>query len=141
VSGLPDEAVVIRFTPCSAQGMLRAAARCHAKYGRNGVSFYADVPRHPESFPGLPSYQETVDDLLLRILTAAEMHGINPETNQKFWYCSSAGLIRSAGFEFSKLGYEGEIAEHWSIDLGKTPTEEDTERISALFTKLNWKDL
>ncbi|MGA7055284.1 MAG: hypothetical protein WBZ37_29275, partial [Mycobacterium sp.] len=81
---------------------------------------------------------ETMDLLVARLLSAAELSGISASRNPTFWYCSAASNLLDDGFCFVKDGYDGELDEHYSINLGNSPTIQDTERLAAHFGPRSW---
>lgn len=120
------DAIVLRFSPVSAAAMLRKAEQAYRDCGAYRLSVFAS-----EQWD-----EETEDDVVQRILAASELQNISPESNQKFWFLSEAGKIYDLGHKLVKYGFEGEIAEHYSVDLGKSATLDDTERIAALFSPM-----
>lgn len=122
------DALVIRFVPIEPKHLLRHAKKTYKKYGVNHVSVFADSRRQGE----------TVDDLISRLLNAAELSGISASRNETFWYCSAASDLMDDGFCFVKDGYDGELDEHYSINLGNSPTIQDTERLAAHFVSRSW---
>lgn len=122
------DALVIRFVPIEPKHLLRHANKVFKRYGVNHVSVFADSQR-----PG-----ETEDALIGRLLGAAELSGISASRNETFWYCSAASDLMDDGFRFVKDGYDGEVDEHYSIDLGNSPTIQDTERLAAHLAPRSW---
>lgn len=47
-----------------------------------------------------------------------------------------AGDLLQAGFRFVKDGYDGEVAEHYSVELGEAPGIDDAERFVEQFEKM-----
>lgn len=122
------EALVIRFTPMSAQGVLDRAAKDARRSDGNGhhtASVWAD---HAE--PG-----EDRQALIRRILAVTELRGLDPARNPHLWWCASARQIRDEGFIFEKDGDADEPEAHYSVVLGDPPTLEDAERFVTLFIK------
>jgi hypothetical protein len=122
------EAVVIRFTPMSPQGVLHRAelgARRSDGKGHHTASVWADRAR-----PG-----ETREQVIVRLLAVTELHGLDPARNPHLWWCSSAQKLLAERFTFEKDGYDGEPDEHYSVILGYPPTLGDAERFVAAFTK------
>lgn len=103
--------------------MLRQAQKAFRHQGKYRLSVFADVVS-----PG-----ETEEELILRLLRAAELSHIDPNGNPKFWFCESAGKLMDDGFVFAKDNYDGEEPEHFSIDLGNEPTLQDTEKLAGHF--------
>jgi hypothetical protein len=123
----PD-AVVLRFTPMSPEGVLKRAgldARRSDGNGHHTASVWADHAAAGED-------RMTV---IRRILVATELHGLDPERNTRLWWCSSAQKLVDEGFVFEKDGYAGEPESHYSVVLGDPPTLDDAKRFVALFTK------
>jgi len=116
-------ATVIRFSPIGAEAILKKAGQAHRHCGAHLVSVFASDP-YPD---------ENQDEVVARILAASELQDVKPETNKKFWWLAEAGLLYDSGYSLRKYGFEGEIPEHFSIDLGNSPTIEDAKRISELF--------
>lgn len=121
-------AVVLRFTPMSPQGVLKRAAldarRSDGK-GHHTASVWADHAREGE----------TREQVIARLLAATELHGLDPARNPHLWWCSSAQELLDEQFAFEKDEYPGEPPEHYSVILGYPPTLEDTERFVAAFKK------
>lgn len=121
---LSDEALVIRFSPASAERLLAKAEQMYRYKGLYVVSVFSSDLQWPEM-----TDEEHHEALLL----ASELGGIDPEKNSKYWYCSQAGRIRESGFTFMKLDFDGEVAEHYSVKLGDAPGQSDAERFVAAF--------
>lgn len=121
---LSDDALVIRFSPASAPKLLEKAELQYRFKGLYVVSVFASDAHWPEM---------TQEDHFEALLVASEMQGIDPAKNKKFWYCSHAGRLRESGFSFLKLDFDGELAEHYSIQLGDPASMEDAERFVAAF--------
>jgi hypothetical protein len=121
-------AVVIRFTPMSPEGVLKRAeldARRSTGKGHYTASVWADHAR-----PG-----ETREQVIMRLLAATELHGLDPARNPNLWWCSSAQKLLDQDFVFEKDEEDGEADEHYSVILGYPPTLEDAERFVAAFTR------
>lgn len=103
--------------------MLRQADKAFRNMGQHRLSVYADRRRD----------DETEADLITRLLNAAEVSNILRANNPKYWFCQTASDLVDDGFIFVKDGYDGEVPEHWSIDLGQNPTVADTTRLSGHF--------
>jgi hypothetical protein len=130
VTGAPGrDALVVRFVPIEPKHLLRSAKRVYKKYGVNHLSVFAGSRRQGE----------TVDDLIARLLNAAELSGISASLNHTFWFCSAASDLMDDGFCFVKDEYDGELDEHYSINLGNSPTIQDTERLAAHFVPRSWE--
>ncbi len=104
--------------------MLAQAEKAHRHNGHFRLSVFADKLREGEEEAAL------ID----RLLDAAEVSGILRANNPKYWFCQRAGDLLDDGFKFVKDGYPGEVPEHWSIDLGNTPSLHDTEKLAGHLT-------
>ena len=118
----PD-ALVIRFRPITAAAVLSSAQKEARRSGKYRISVFADAPR----------VDETEDSLIDRLLRASELTGVSRDGNPKYWLCARAGELLVLGYAFVKDGYDSEIPEHYSIDLGQGPTVEDTQLLVAQF--------
>lgn len=123
---VPPEAVLIRFPPIDSTRLLRKAELSARRTGVYALSVFADRRRGGE----------LESDTIARLLTASELSGIQPERNNKYYVCERAEEIYRQGFTFVKDGYEGELAEHYSVDLGPTPTITDVERFVQAFDQV-----
>jgi hypothetical protein len=103
--------------------MLRQADKARRHMGRNRLSVFVDKRRDGENEA----------DLVTRLLNAAEVSNILRANNPKYWFCRTASDLLDDGFIFAKDGYDGEVPEHWSIDLGENPTVADTTRLAGHF--------
>ncbi|WP_341258116.1 hypothetical protein [Gordonia malaquae] len=65
------------------------------------------------------------------LLITPELGESDPERNKKFWYCSRAGKLRESGFTIMKLDFEGEVPDHYSVQLGDPAELTDAERFVA----------
>jgi hypothetical protein len=115
---LPDDAMVIRFSPTQPQTVLGKALMEHRRIGTYGLSVFADAPR-----PG-----EDRDNLIKRLLKASELDGMDPIRNKKVWVCARAGELLARGFRFYKYTADEdpnppELPEHYSVDLGDVEPE------------------
>jgi hypothetical protein len=120
----PDrDALVIRLRPLKPEAMLEQAKKAFRDGGHHYLSVYSDKRRD----------DETEADLVTRLLNAAEVSNILRANNPKYWFCQKASDLLDDGFIFVKDGYDGEMPEHWSIDLGENPTVADTTRLSGHF--------
>jgi hypothetical protein len=120
----PDrDALVIRFRPTQPDAMLSSAQKAFRQGGAYRLSIFADSARDGED----------EEALIGRLLRAAELSHISNDGNPKFWLCTSAGELIDDGFVFRKDKYPGEEPEHYSIDLGNTPTLGDTEKLARHF--------
>lgn len=120
---LPDDTIVIRFPPATASGVLKRARLAAAAGHGHVASVFAALPRDGES------EQQVID----RLVETAGLSGINLERNRKVYVCTRAGKITGAGLTFVKDGYDGEVPEHYSVDLGDQATEEDAQRFLGTF--------
>jgi hypothetical protein len=102
---LEPEAVVIRFRPTELDSVVRGAQKEHRRTGFHRLSVFAAAPQ-PD---------ETQEQTEARLVRAAELEGINLESNSKYWVARRGEL---AAFEFHKDGDDGECPEHYSVDLG-----------------------
>ena len=118
--------VVIRFSPGLASAILQKASVLHRLRGLYGVSVFARDK--PDVWPDMSE-----DEQIESLLSAAELQGIKPETNEKYWFCAYAGTLRSRGFKFLKLDFEGEVPEHYSVDLGTSPDLSTAEVFASAF--------
>ncbi len=121
----PSDAIVLRFRPMSAQGVLdRAIAEADRSEGKHlhAVSVWADHAR-----PG-----ETREQLIDRLLAASDMQAAN---NPYYWQCSTAEELVRGGFTFDKDGDDDEPDVHYVVVLGDSPTIEDAKRFVGAFTK------
>lgn len=118
-------AVVIRFAPNSANGLMKSASNAGRHSGHFRVSVFASTRLHNES----------EDSVIDRLLTASELGGISALSNTKYFLCSTAEDVEALGYAFVKDGYDGEIPEHYSIDFGREPSLEDAQKLSDTFTK------
>lgn len=119
----PD-ALVIRFTPVTAENVLARAERAYRRRGHWASSV----------FVGVKTDGEDDDALRARLLAASELHDLAPERNRKYWVCARAGDLLELGFVFMKDGDEDEAPEHFSVRLGDSPSLEDVERFLGAFT-------
>lgn len=126
---VPRHAVVLRFRPTDPSSLLgwadKSFRQCHA--------YRLSV------FVGVQSDTESDEEVVTRLLNAAQLGGIKPEGNRYYWLCTSAGELLDAGFEFYKDGTPDEPPEHYSVDLGSSPTVDDVERFLVPFrVKERW---
>ena len=115
---VPEDALVVRFKPVDPHSVYARAAREHRRVNRYAISVFADGHR-----PG-----EMDEDVIRRLLAASELAGLDPSRNRKYWLCAAASELTERGFFFFKDGDEGEVPEHFSVDLGRSPTISDVER-------------
>lgn len=120
---LPDDALVIRFSPVTAEAVLRRAQLAHRESGSYRLSVFA----------AQAAEDETPEQLRARLLASAELDGIDPARNKKYYLCSSASKLYERGFKFVKDGLTGEPAEHYSVDVGPDPGLNDIERFLEAF--------
>lgn len=118
-----DEALVVRFRPVSADAVWRSAGKEYRRDGHHGVSVFAD-----EAAVG-----ESEEDLLRRLLVASELAHVSVDSNPDYWVCARAGDLKGDGFRFRKDQYDGEVAEHYCVELGADPGIEDASRFVAHF--------
>lgn len=130
---LSDDALVIRFSPASAERVLASAGKLYEYKGIYAVSVFASERAGAAAEVEWP--EMTDDEHLASLLLASELGHINPETNKTFWYCSHAGKLRERGFTFLKLDFEGEVPEHYSVQLGEPAQLHDAERFVAAFER------
>lgn len=127
---LPPDAMVVRFRPSAPQAVLSSAEKENRRrfdpenpiqtYYR--VSVFADVKREGED----------ADSLLIRLISAAELNGLDIGNNKHCW-AATAGDLQELEVSFWKDGDDDEVPEHYSIDLGPSPTVEFVERILEAF--------
>lgn len=122
---LPGDALVVRFSPTSAERVLRKAELLSRD---SGGAHLVSV------FVGVSGPDETQDAVLVRVLRATETD-FDPVKNRNFFVCARADTLVDRGFSFVKDGYAGEIAEHYSVDLGFSPTLADVERFLGAFER------
>jgi len=120
---IAGDAIVIRFTPATASKVLQRAELSYRRTGRWFSSVFADSKRSGE----------VEEDVIKRLLRASELSAIKPDRNPKYYLCSRAECIIERSFTFEKDGYEGEVPEHYSVDLGENPTIEDAQRFLDAF--------
>lgn len=123
VAEVPEGALVIRFSPWTAEKVLDRAGKAHRRRGHWTSSVFADVKTGPN---------ESDEDLYRRLLQAADFAGL--VGNDKFAVCTRAGDLLELGFVFTKDGDDQEPEEHYSVLLGHTPTLEDVTRFLSTFT-------
>ncbi len=135
---LPDDAVVVRFSPTLADRVLRRAQQEYRRVGVWGLSVFAAPP----------SSGEGMEDVVRRLLAAAELDGMNPANNRKYFVCTRAEELRSRGFTFYKyderddIGEYDELPEHYSVDLGSgedEPTEATVVSFLGAFDARRWE--
>lgn len=114
---------MVRFRPVSADAVLRSAAKEYRRDGHHGVSVFADKA----------GIGESEEDLLRRLLAASELAHISVESNPTYWVCAQAGDLTGDGFQFRKDRYDGEVAEHYCVELGANPGVEEATRFVAHF--------
>ena len=121
---LPGDAIVIRFRPTDPDRVLASAEKeARRTGGRYGLSVFADIPREGVS----------TDEVVQRLLVAAELAGMSPKDHPKYFVCGRAEELYSGGFTFVKDGDEDELAEHYTVDLGPSPTRAEVERFLEAF--------
>jgi len=122
-ANIPPDALVMRFTPVQAAAVLNKAAQEHRRTGHYRVSVFAAVARQGES----------VEAVEARLLRASELGHIDPASNLKYFTCR-AGALLERGFTFWKYDDDpDELPEHYSVDLGDSPTLDDAGRFLGAF--------
>jgi len=130
------DAVVVRFSPFSYEGIAKSA-RTSARHYMN--------PDHPDEarvyrisvFAAVKRPGESADDLLLRLARAAQLSGIQLERNAVM-QVGSAGTLLDERFTFWKDGYKDELGEHYSVDFG--PDEPDVSQAQRFLRAFPDKD-
>lgn len=120
---VPPDALVIRFRPTDPESVLRRAEVSARLDGRYLLSVFADAPTAGES----------EIDLRARLLKASEMSGLPADKNKKYYVCTRAKELLDRGFAFCKDGDDDELDEHYSVDLGSSPTLGDVCRFLEAF--------
>jgi hypothetical protein len=120
---LPDDALVIRFRPTDPAAVLNWASKEYRRTGYYRLSVFAT--------PVVSG--ETAEQAVTRLLKASELSGIDPRGNPRYFVCTRAATLRAGGFTFWKDGEDDEVEEHYSIDLGERPSEDDVRRFLAAF--------
>lgn len=110
---LAPDAIVIRFRPKEPQSVLDSALKEYRNSGYYRLSVFADTRRPNEDDAAVK----------LRLVQAAGLSKINLSGQKKFFVCTRAGRLTELGFEFVKDEYDGELEEHYSVDLGSTEPE------------------
>jgi hypothetical protein len=123
------DAVVLRFSPMSAEGVLTRAERDSRRSGGPGLHTASVWADHPSSA------DETRQDVIKRLLQATEMQGLDPGRNPSFWWCSTAKELLDRGFSFIKDGEPDEADQHYSVVLGNPPDLADAARFVEAFVK------
>lgn len=108
---LPRDAVVIRFRPVEPSRVMEWAAKEHRRTGRYRLWVFASVRGPGQSDEAAEA----------RLLHAAGLAGIDLARQSKYFVCT-AGALLDAGFTFWKDEEPGEMAEHYSVDLGEQLT-------------------
>ncbi len=108
--GIAPEAIVIRFRPTDPQAVLSAAVKSRRYYDSYRLSVFADTRRPDEDDAAVK----------LRLVQAAELSKINLQNQKKLYICSRAARLTDLGFKFCKDGDDGELEEHYSVDLGSS---------------------
>lgn len=136
----PDEevhpgGVVLRFSPVSPDSVLEKARDNHLLYGGD------DDPRFFSSVFVLRSPADAADeDLHRELLAAAQLSHIYPGNNRLYFVCQ-ASAIYELGFTFKKDRYDGESENHYSVDLGPSPTSDDASRLVSAFDRRKVTDV
>ena len=118
---IPRDAVVIRFKPISSEALLNSAVKEYRRAGHYRLSVFADAAGQGES----------VEAVEARLLLAA-FETLDPARNDRYFTCT-AGELLDRGFTFWKDDEPGELAEHYSVDLGERPTLDDVSRFRGAF--------
>lgn len=110
---VPPDALVIRFRPTDPAKVLEWAAKEHRRSGHYRLSVFAAAPGPGGAGAAVQA----------RLLKASELAGIDPAGNAKYFVCTHARQLLDRGFTFWKDDDDpDEPAEHYSVDLGETPT-------------------
>jgi hypothetical protein len=123
-------AVVIRFRPVEPTSVLQWAAKEYRHSGHYRLSVFADAPAAGENSGAAE----------MRLVQAAGLAGIDLARQPKYFVCMAAALL-DAGFAFWKDDGPGELAEHYSVDLGEQPTLGDVNRFLGqlgVTRRLSW---
>jgi hypothetical protein len=120
---VPADAVVIRFRPWASESVWASACKEYRRIGRYRLSVFADGRRG----------EETQEEVIDRLLRATEIR-IDPGKNKKYSLCTSAEKLTDLGYTFWKdMDDDGELDEHYSVDLGIEATPNDVERFLGVF--------
>ena len=124
---MPPDALVIRFRPTNPEDVFNWAEKEHRR---------RRDPEHPEQtfyrisvFADVKRDGESDDDLLRRLIEAS---GLDLGKNKYCWTTRSERL-QDLGLTFWKDGDADEVEEHYSLDLGSSPTVEDVGRMLEVF--------
>jgi len=121
----PDpNAMVLRFRPTQPEAVLTSAQKEFRNSGRWLVSVWVDAAREGEAEA----------DVILRLLAASEIGGMEAANNPRYYVCASAQELIDRGFAFVKDGYDEEPELHFSVDMGPDPDIETVERFLEPFT-------
>jgi hypothetical protein len=120
---VPRDAIVVRFRPTEVDSLLRWAEKSHRLTGRYTLSVFADRQVR----------EETADQTIARLLQSADLSGIDPNHNPRYYVCSQAGDLLDRGFTFLKDDEEDELPEHYSVDLGPSPDRATVCRFLEVF--------
>lgn len=113
----------MRFRPTDPQKVFEAAERESRRTGLYGCSVFADTARAGE----------TEDDVIDRLLVAADLVGMVKDRHPKYYVCASAQRLLDLGYTFWKDEDDDEIPEHYSVSLGNEPTVEDAVSFLSAF--------
>ena len=109
---------------------MRSAENWLKRSGVAGLSVFADVAK-----PG-----ENDDDVALRLVQAAALANIGLERNKNY-YWTTAGKLLEQGFRFTKDEDDGELEEHFTIDLGKVDMDNVVRFLEAFRgPEATWRD-
>ena len=122
---VPGEAIVIRFRPTAAEAVLRSAEKTFRARGNYRLSVFAAVKMS----------DEPVEKTHERLLVAAQLSTIQKSGNKKFYVCTAASELYNQRFSFWKDGYQGEVEEHYSVDIGNPPDLAAVEKFLEAFTE------
>lgn len=83
-------------------------------------------------FADVKAEDESDDDLLRRLVTAAGLSGLDISKNRNCW-TSTSGSLQDLGLTFWKDGDVDEVPEHYSLDLGSNPTVARVDEVLGAF--------
>ena len=123
VADVPDDAIVIRFSPIQAESVFKKLGRAKVVEGHYGLSCFVGVPEKDE--------ERTVT--IARLVQAAGFSGIDLGKLRKIYVCSTAKQVVDLGYVFMKDDYPAEVDEHYCVDLGEAPTLDDVTKFLSVF--------